>query len=253
MARNCQVRAENLDLAALPIQAASDPASQGQSRLEGQLRATIDASGNLTEPAKGRATIALDALEGMWNGRPFTVMSPSPIQYADERLTVEKVEVAASDVSLTVTGELPLTDEAGTGAIDVDLHGSLATLTQFLPPDTNIAGDGAVALTGSLRGTLAADRSRPDADRGQRADPDATPRARLFQHRPARPRRERRGGRGTADRQLGHGDTAGLGPHPAGHPSRTAGGNPAHEWSGDVQGGVQGSRPIRDSGRTGRS
>ncbi len=149
-----KVRAENLELAALPIQAASDLASQGQSRLEGQLRATIDASGNLTEPAKGRATIALDALEGMWNGRPFTVMSPSPIQYADERLTVAKVEVAANDVSLTVTGELPLTDEAGTGAIDVDLHGSLATLTQFLPPDTNIAGDGAVALTGSLRGTL---------------------------------------------------------------------------------------------------
>ncbi|HEU4694092.1 MAG TPA: translocation/assembly module TamB domain-containing protein [Vicinamibacterales bacterium] len=149
-----KVRADNLELAALPIQAASSSNSQRPSRLDGQLRATIDASGNLTEPAKGRATIALDALEGMWNGRPFTVTSPSPIQYADERLTVEKVEVAANDVSLTVTGELPLTDEAGTGAIDVDLHGSLATLTQYLPQDTNIAGDGAVALTGSLRGTL---------------------------------------------------------------------------------------------------
>jgi outer membrane protein assembly factor BamA/autotransporter translocation and assembly factor TamB len=148
-----KLRAENLDLAALPIQPASGT-TPDRSRLEGQLRATIDASGNLTEPVKGRATITLDALEGMWHGRPFTVTSPSPLQYADERLTVEKVEVAANDVSLTVTGELPLTDQAGNGAIDVDLHGSLATLTQYLPPDTNIAGDGAIALTGSLRGTL---------------------------------------------------------------------------------------------------
>jgi outer membrane protein assembly factor BamA/autotransporter translocation and assembly factor TamB len=155
------VRAENLELAALPIQAAGTT-PQGQSRLEGQLRATIDASGNLTEPAKGQATISLDALEGTWNGRPFTLTSPSPIRYADERLTVEKVEVAANDVSLTVTGELPLTDDAGAGAIDLNLHGSLATLTQYLPPDSNIAGDGAVALTGSLRGTL------------RRIDPDLT-------------------------------------------------------------------------------
>jgi outer membrane protein assembly factor BamA/autotransporter translocation and assembly factor TamB len=149
-----KLRAENLDLAALPIQSTSGSSSQGQSRLAGQLRATIDASGNLVEPAKGQATIALDALEGTWNGRPFTVTSPVPIQYADERLTVEKVEVAANDVSLTVTGDLPLTDKTDAGAIDVNLHGSLTTLTQYLPPEANIAGDGTIALTGSLRGTL---------------------------------------------------------------------------------------------------
>ena len=56
------------------------------SALQGQLRATIDASGNLTEPEKGQATVALEALDGTWNGRPFTVASPSPIRYADERL-----------------------------------------------------------------------------------------------------------------------------------------------------------------------
>ncbi len=149
-----KLRADSLDLAALPIQAASGTTPPGQSRLEGQLRATIDAAGNLTEPAKGQATVALDTLEGTWNGRPFTVTSPSPIRYAAERLTVEKVEVAANDATLSVSGALPLTDEAGTGAIDVELHGSLATLTQYLPPDANIAGDGAVALTGSLSGTL---------------------------------------------------------------------------------------------------
>jgi len=155
-----KVRAENLDLAALPM--AGNPASPSQmpAGLQGRLRATVDASGNLTEPERGKATIALDALEGSWYGRPFEVTSPSPILYADERLTVDKVEVTASDASLAVSGELPLTDAAGEGEIDVNLQGNLATITQYLPPETNIAGDGAVMLTGSLRGTL--DRVEPD-------------------------------------------------------------------------------------------
>ena len=156
-----KVRADNLDLAALPVQQASRrPEAMELSGLQGQLRATIDASGNLTEPEKGKATVALESLEGTWNGRPFTVTSPSPIQYADERLAVEKLEVEASDASLTVTGDLPLTDQAGEGAIDVNLQGNLATVAQYLPPETNIAADGAVALTGSLRGTLK--RIEPD-------------------------------------------------------------------------------------------
>jgi outer membrane protein assembly factor BamA/autotransporter translocation and assembly factor TamB len=149
-----KLRAESLDLAALPLQAAPETASRKLSGLEGQLRATIDASGNLAEPEKGQATVALESLEGMWNGRPFRVTSPSPIQYADERLTVDKVEVVASDASLTITGNLPLTDKAAPGEIDVNLRGNLATVAQYLPPETNIAADGTVELTGSLRGTL---------------------------------------------------------------------------------------------------
>ena len=157
-----KLRADRLDLAALPTQAAPENAASKLSGLEGQLRATIDASGNLSEPEKGRATVALEALEGMWNGRPFKVTSPSPVQYADERLTVDKLEVMASDASLTVTGNLPLTDEAPPGAIDLNLRGNLATVAQYLPPETNIAADGAIELTGSLRGTL------------KRIDPDLT-------------------------------------------------------------------------------
>jgi outer membrane protein assembly complex protein YaeT len=155
-----KVRADNLDLAALPIQRTQNPDAMQLPGLQGQLRAVIDASGNLAQPEKGKATIALESLEGNWNGRPFTVSSPTPIQYADERLAVEKLEVMASDASLTVTGELPLTDQAGEGAIDVNLQGNLATVAQYLPPETNIAADGAVTLTGSLRGTLK--RIEPD-------------------------------------------------------------------------------------------
>ena len=119
-----KLRAENLDLAALPLPATT---SEKMSRLQGQLRATVEASGNLTEPEAGKASVALESLEGTWNGRPFSVTSPSPVLYANERLTVEKVEVTGRDASLTITGELPLTDEAGIGEIDVDLRGNLAT------------------------------------------------------------------------------------------------------------------------------
>jgi outer membrane protein assembly complex protein YaeT len=149
-----KLRAENLDLAALPLQTAPGETSRRLAGLEGQLRARIDASGDLAVPEKGRVTIALESLEGMWNGRPFKVASPSPIQYADERLTVEALEVVASDTALTVTGNLPLTDEAPPGEIDVNLHGNLETVAQYLPPETHIAAAGAIELTGSLRGTL---------------------------------------------------------------------------------------------------
>ena len=52
----------------------------------------------------------------------------------NERLTIEGLEVEASGSMLTVKGELPLTDRAGEGELAVDLHGNLATLTQYLPP-----------------------------------------------------------------------------------------------------------------------
>ena len=157
-----KLRADSLDLAALPLQGVPENAASKLAGLEGQLRATIDASGDLAEPAKGKATVALESFEGMWNGRPFMVTSPAPIQYADERLTVDRLEVVASDAALTVTGNLPLTDEADPGAIDLNLRGNLATVAQYLPPETNLAADGAIELTGSLRGTL------------KRIDPDLT-------------------------------------------------------------------------------
>jgi outer membrane protein insertion porin family len=152
-----KLRADNLDLSALPLAPARP---ENMARLGGQLRATIDASGTLAEPEKGRATMALESLEGTWNGRPFTARAASPLQYANERLSIDTLEVTGGDTSLTVSGELPLTEEAGTGEISIDLKGTLATMAQYAPPETGLAGDGAVALTGSLRGTLT--RIEPD-------------------------------------------------------------------------------------------
>ena len=157
-----KLRAENLDLASLPGSASADPKT---SALQGQLRATIDASGNLSEPEKGQATVALEALDGTWNGRPFKVASPSPIRYADERLMVEKVELAAGDASLTITGDLPLTEAAGSGKVDVNLHGSLATVDAVPATGHQYRGRRRLRTDWLTSRHLEAHRAGPDADR----------------------------------------------------------------------------------------
>ena len=142
------VRADNLDIATLP-------GLPMNGKYEGQLRATVEASGDLVAPEKGMATAMIDAFAGSLNGRPFEV-KPSALHYADERLMIESLVVDASGSTLTVKGELPLTESAGQGEMAVDLKGNLATLFQYLPPDTPVAGDGSVTLTGTLKGTLKA-------------------------------------------------------------------------------------------------
>ena len=82
--------------------------------------------------------------------------SPSRLQYANERLDIERLELAAGDSSLVVSGALPLTDRAGRGEIAIEGRANLATLAQYLPAGTDLTGDGAVTVTGTLRGTLKA-------------------------------------------------------------------------------------------------
>ena len=143
-----KVRADNLDLAALPL--------ENPQPITGQLRATVEASGDLAEPERGQATMALESFSGSWNGQPFSVTSPSDLRYADERLAIERLEVKSNESVLTLSGALPLTDRAGQGDLMVDLKSNLAELNHYLPRDANVATDGALSLTGSLRGTLKA-------------------------------------------------------------------------------------------------
>ena len=149
------LRAGALDLAALPLHAAFATTPEKLAGLQGQLRATMDASGTLQDLRRAHATLALESLAGRWNGRSFTVTSPSPLQYANERLTVDALRIEGADTSFTVSGDLPLADRTASGEMAIDLRGTLATLTQYAPSDANISGDGAVTLTGTLRGTLA--------------------------------------------------------------------------------------------------
>jgi outer membrane protein assembly complex protein YaeT len=140
------LRANDLALERLPLGLRTPVA--------GQLRATVNATGDLAEPTRGRATANIEAVAGSWNGQPFSVMSPGELRYANHRLDIERLQLTARDSSLVVSGELPLTPYAGSGALAVEARANLATLAQYLPTDTNIGSDGVVTLAGSLHGTL---------------------------------------------------------------------------------------------------
>ena len=136
----------DLDLERLPLRL--------RTPFEGHLRATVQATGDLAEPARGLATASIESLTGSWSGQPFSVTSPNDLRYEDHRLSIERLGLTTRDSSLLLEGELPLTAAAGTGDLAVDAHANLATLAQWLPPDLNATGEGAVTLTGSVRGTL---------------------------------------------------------------------------------------------------
>jgi outer membrane protein insertion porin family len=148
------MRASDLDLSTIPLPEWLTAQVETFAGLEGRVRATLDASGTLETPAAGRASLAIDSFAGAWNGRPFAMTSPSAIHYAGERLTIDSLSIQGADTSLTIRGNLPVADRTQPGEIAVDLQGTLATLTQYFPVDTNISGDGAVRLTGSVGGTL---------------------------------------------------------------------------------------------------
>ena len=109
-------------------------------------------------------------------------------------------------------------------------------MTQYLPPETNIAGDGAVALTGSLRGTLK--RIEPDlmltVDNGLILSPTLEP---GFSNIVLRARIEN--GEADIEQLTANWGTASLqasGRIPLEVLPRASRRNPAHERSGDVQG-----------------
>jgi outer membrane protein assembly complex protein YaeT len=146
------VHAGDLELERLPF--AQD------APLAGRLRATVNATGDLADPAHGRATAHVETFEGSWNGQPFSVASAGELRYANQRLDIGRLQLTARDSSLTVTGELPLAPRAGAGDLAVEARANLATISQYLPESTKMSADGLAALAGSLRGTL--DSITPD-------------------------------------------------------------------------------------------
>ncbi len=140
------VRASDLDLARLPL-----PFSTS---LEGHLRGTVHATGDLAAPVRGRATAEIEALTTSWNGQRLSATATRGLRYENERLAVERLELSAGDSSLVVSGTLPLTANAGSGDLAIDGRGNMATLARLLPSAIKVTGDGSVALTGSVHGTL---------------------------------------------------------------------------------------------------
>jgi outer membrane protein assembly complex protein YaeT len=142
------IQIQDLDLATIPV--------DFQTPLQGQLRARVDAAGDLAAPERGRVTANIDAFSGAWNSQPFSIDTPALLRYAEERLQIDRLRVNAQDSTITVTGELPLTTRAEEGALQIDARANLATLTKFAPAGSAISGDGALVVAGTVRGTLEA-------------------------------------------------------------------------------------------------
>jgi outer membrane protein assembly complex protein YaeT len=147
-ATRAKLRVENLQLSTLPLDL--------QTPLEGQLRASADAVGTLDAPAQMEVTAVIDALSGAWNNQPFSLDGPARLRYANEQLAISQLRVVAQDSTMSVQGEMPLTERGAPGAITVDGRGNLATLAQYAPAGTNLTGSGDLLLTGTIRGTLRA-------------------------------------------------------------------------------------------------
>ena len=143
-----KVQVSDLNLRTLPLNL--------QTPLDGVLRASLEGTGDLANPEGGRATATIDAFAGTWKGHSFSIDTPAQIAYANERLAIERLRVVAQDSAVLVTGELPMTDSAGTGALTIDGRANLSTLVQYAPAGTEVAGSGEMTLTGVIRGTLKA-------------------------------------------------------------------------------------------------
>jgi outer membrane protein assembly complex protein YaeT len=158
-----------LDLGALPLDLGTE--------LDGEVRATVDASGPLANPDRGEATATIEAFSGTWQGQPFSVDAPAVVRYGNERLGIDRLRLVAQDSFVQVTGELPLTARAGRGSLEIDALGNLATLARYVPADMPVAADGTLTLAGTIEGHLQA--IEPDLtiaiDEGLIVSPDLDP------------------------------------------------------------------------------
>ena len=147
-ATTARLRVEDLQLSTLPLHL--------QTPLEGQLQASADAAGNLDAPAQMDVAAVVGAFSGAWNNQPFSLDGPARLRYANERLAISQLRVVAQDSTLSVQGEMPLTERGAPGTITVAGRGNLATLARYAPAGTNLTGSGDVLLTGTIRGTVRA-------------------------------------------------------------------------------------------------
>jgi outer membrane protein assembly complex protein YaeT len=147
-ATTAKVRVDNLQLAALPLNL--------QTPLEGQLRATVDATGNLQTPEQMQANAVIEEFSGAWNEQPFRVEGPARLRYANERVAIEQLRLIAQDSTVAIRGELPIRETGAPGAITLEARANLATLARYAPAGTNLTGSGELSLNGTIRGTLRA-------------------------------------------------------------------------------------------------
>jgi len=137
---------DNLDLQQLPIDL--------QTPLTGRLSANATSSLQLTQPKLARVDVRIDALAGSWNQQPFALQEPAVMRVAEERITIERLALAAQDSTVTVAGTLPMHVARGEGALNIDARANLETLAPYAPADTGLTASGSLHLAGTVRGNL---------------------------------------------------------------------------------------------------
>lgn len=147
-ATTATVNVDNLRLSTLPLEL--------QTPLDGQLRASFDAAGDLQTPERMQANAVIHAFSGSWNEQPFSLNAPARLRYANERLAIDELRLTAQDSTVAVRGELPIRESGAPGTITIDARANLSTLARYAPAGSNVTGAGALTLSGTVRGTLQA-------------------------------------------------------------------------------------------------
>ena len=143
-----------LQLTALPLEL--------DTPLEGNLRATVDAAGELAALEQMKAVLVIDAFSGTWNQQPFSIESPARIRYEGERVAIDQLTLTAEGATIAVKGELPVNESGAPGEITLDARSDIASLARYAPAGTDASGSGELLITGAIAGNLRA--IDPDLD-----------------------------------------------------------------------------------------
>ncbi len=141
-----EIEARNTDLASLPF-ASPQP-------LKGNVSMSVRGSGNAQTPESGEATAQVETANLEWRGQPIRTEGPMLAHYAQSRLTVDRAMITARESRFSLSGSLPLREDAGQGAINVSSSLDLATLPLYLPVESEINATGKFEIEGSIEGTL---------------------------------------------------------------------------------------------------
>jgi outer membrane protein assembly factor BamA/autotransporter translocation and assembly factor TamB len=138
----------DLDLASLP------PGLKPETPLAGTVRAHVTASGDVSRPADASAAATIDRLAITWNGQPINTEGPATVRYAEHQVAIDRLVVHAQDSTVSLNGTLPLDPQNREGTINLDAKANLATLAAYAPSSAAVKAQGALALSGTIRGTL---------------------------------------------------------------------------------------------------
>jgi outer membrane protein assembly complex protein YaeT len=146
-------------------------ASAGQVRVEGRalsdlaallpdqdLKGTITANLSGEAPLKSvqdaRVSLRVDPVQLEWKGQAGGSDGPIAVDYAGQALAIQRSVLRLGETRVEVEGSVPLDETATSGELRFRGQTKLAELARWLPPETQIAAQGEVALEGVVRGSL---------------------------------------------------------------------------------------------------